>query len=153
MARAQALRRFVHEHITAKNLDTAFATASETARMKRGDCSEHAVLLCALLRAAEIPARTASGLVYADAFAGERDLFGWHMWTQALIGGKWVDLDATLPVRYDAAHVLVGTSSLAEGMGDADLSHLLILLGNLEIEVLEVNGEPIAPEEASAPAP
>jgi hypothetical protein len=138
MARAEAMRRFVYEHISAKDLDTAFASASETARMKTGDCSEHGVLLCAMLRAGGIPARVASGLVYADAFAGEKDIFGWHMWTQALIDGKWVDFDATLENRYDAAHVLTGTSSLSEGAGESDLASLLMLIGNLEIEVIEV---------------
>ena len=40
-----------------------------------------------MLRADGIPARVASGLVYADGFLGSRDIFGWHMWTQALIDG------------------------------------------------------------------
>ena len=58
--------------------------------------------------------------------------------TIALIDGKWVDFDATLPVRHSAAHVLTGTSSLADGLGSTELSSLLVLLGNLEIEVLDV---------------
>lgn len=153
MARAEALRRFVHKHITAKDLDTAFATASETALMKTGDCSEHGVLLCAMLRAEGIPARAASGLVYADAFAGEQDIFGWHMWTQALIDGRWVDFDATLPSRYDAAHILTGTSSLGESVGESDLAPMLLLLGNLQVEVVEVDGERIEREEVAVPAP
>ena len=136
--RAEALRKFVHKHISKKGLATAFASASETVRMRTGDCSEHGVLLAALLRADGIPARITTGLVYAESFGGEKDIFGWHMWTQALIDGKWVDFDATLPVRYSAAHVLTGTSSLAEGIGSTELSSLLVLLGNLEIEVLEV---------------
>ena len=136
--RAEALRTFVHKHISKKGLATAFASASETVRMRTGDCSEHGVLLAALLRADGIPARITTGLVYAQFFGGEKDIFGWHMWTQALIDGKWVDFDATLPERYSAAHVLTGTSSLAEGIGSTELSSLLLLLGNLEIEVLEV---------------
>jgi transglutaminase-like putative cysteine protease len=135
---AEAMRAFVHRHINAKALDTAFATASETAKMRTGDCSEHGVLLCAMLRSQGIPARVATGLVYADSFAGERDIFGWHMWTQALIDGRWTDLDATLTRPYDAAHVLVGTSSLADGAPGTELAAMLSLLGNLEIEVLEV---------------
>ncbi|MBT8486525.1 MAG: transglutaminase domain-containing protein [Phycisphaerales bacterium] len=137
-ARAEAMRGFVHRHISQKSLDTAFATASETARMRTGDCSEHGVLLCALLRSQKIPARVATGLVYADQFAGERDIFGWHMWTQALIDDRWVDFDATLADRFDAAHVLTGASSLAEGMGGSDLSSVMLLLGNIEIDVLDV---------------
>jgi transglutaminase-like putative cysteine protease len=95
------------------------------------------VLLCALLRAGGVPARVASGLVYADGMLGEQAIFGWHMWTQALIDGKWVDFDATLPNRYDAAHVLTGTSSLADGAGSSDLAAVMMLIGNLEIEILD----------------
>ena len=43
------------------------------------------VLLAAMLRAAEIPSRVAVGVIYVERFAGERDVFGYHMWTQALI--------------------------------------------------------------------
>lgn len=136
--KAERLRRLVHRHISKKGLATAFASASETARTRTGDCSEHGVLLAALLRAQGIPSRVAMGLVYADSFAGAENIFGWHMWTQALIDDKWVDFDATLPVRYSATHVLTGTSSLADGIGSTDLSSLLLLMGNLEIEVEDV---------------
>jgi transglutaminase-like putative cysteine protease len=137
-ARAEALRRFAHDHISAKDLDTAFATASETAKTRTGDCSEHGVLLCAMMRAAGIPARVACGLLYVDSFAGRTSVFGWHMWTQALIDGRWVDYDATLPVRSDALHVLTGASALADDQGMDDMASMLLLIGNLEIEVIEL---------------
>ena len=149
MARAEAMRAFVHDHVRRKSLDTAFASASETARTRTGDCSEHGVLLCALLRADGIPARVASGLIYADQIAGQDDVFGWHMWTQALIDGRWVDFDATLPVRYDAVHVLTGTSSLSQLEPASDLGGMMMLLGNLEVDVLEV-GHTKVPEAAPA---
>ncbi|MHC4416065.1 MAG: transglutaminase domain-containing protein [Planctomycetota bacterium] len=138
MAKAEAMRASVHRLVSEKGLDTAFATASETARMKSGDCSEHAVLLCAMLRAEGIPARVAIGLIYAERFLGQRSIFGWHMWTQALVDGAWVDFDATLPRRYHAAHVLVNTSSLDDGTLNTELASTLVLMGNLEIEVVEV---------------
>jgi transglutaminase-like putative cysteine protease len=141
LARADALRAAVRLYISSKGLDTGFATASETARTRTGDCSEHAVLLCALLRAQEIPARVAIGLVYAEAFLGHEAIFGWHMWTQALIDGRWVDLDATLGSRYHAGHVLTAVSSLDEGGIDAALASSLLLMGNLRIEVVEVGYE------------
>jgi hypothetical protein len=138
MKRAEAMRAFVHTYITNPNLDVPFASASETARTRSGDCSEFGVLLAAMLRADGIPARVASGLVYADQFAGSDDIFGWHMWTQAIIDGKWVDFDATLPVRYNAGHVLTGTSSLADGQGTADMAGMIMLIGNLEIDIIDV---------------
>ena len=136
--RAEALRRFVHQFIQTKNLDTAFASASETARTKSGDCSEHAVLLCALLRASDIPARVASGMIYAESFMGKQGIFGWHMWTQALIDGRWVDFDATLTRRFNAVHILTGVSSLRDGLGASDMAAMLQLIGNVEISVLDV---------------
>ena len=139
--RARAMRAFVHRDVSAKGLDIAFATASETARLKSGDCSEHAVLLCAMLRADGIRARVAIGLIYVDRFLGERGIFGWHMWTQALIDGSWVDFDATLPRRYHAAHVLTTTSSLADGALSAELASTLLLMGNLQIDVVDVGYE------------
>ncbi len=140
-AKAEAMRSFVHRHINRKGLQTAFASASETARTRTGDCSEHAVLLCAMLRAQDIPARIAMGLVYADAFAGHEGIFGWHMWTQALIDGAWVDFDATLPQRYNAAHVLTAVSSMNDGMGTSDMANMMLLMGNIEIEVVSVEYE------------
>ena len=139
--KADAMRRFVRRYISNKDLDTAFATASEVARLKSGDCSEHAVLLCAMLRSQEIPARVAVGLIYAESFLQQRGVFGWHMWTQALIDGKWVDYDATLRRRYHAAHVLTSTSDLNDGALSGELATALQLIGNLEIDVVEVGYE------------
>ena len=138
MARADALRTFVSRHISDKDLDTAFATASETARMRTGDCSEHGILLCAMLRAEGIPARVATGLVYVDQMFGRDSFFGWHMWTQALIDGRWIDLDATLENRYNALHVLTATSSMSDASGMSDLATVMQLMGNLEIEIEDV---------------
>jgi hypothetical protein len=138
MAQAESLRKTVNKHISKKGMATAFASASETARTRTGDCSEHGVLLCALLRANGIPARVATGLVYVENFMDHQDIFGWHMWTQALIDGRWVDFDATLPRRYNAVHILTGTSSLNENFGAGDLSAIMQLVGNLDVQVLEV---------------
>ncbi len=138
MSKADALRRVANKRISKKEMSTVFACASETAKTQIGDCSEHGVLLAALLRAQGIPSRVAMGLVYVDAFMGEEGIFGWHMWTQALIDGRWVDLDATLPVRYNAAHVLTGTSPLADGLMAADMASIIQLIGNIDIQVLEV---------------
>lgn len=143
-ARAEALRRFVYHHISDKNLGTAFATASETARSCKGDCSEHGVLLAAMLRAAEIPSRVAVGVVYVDRFAGQRNVFGYHMWTQALLetdaGPAWIDLDATLDARtpFDATHIAFAASALGEGEAISSLAGIAPLLGTLEIDVVEV---------------
>ena len=142
LEKAEACRRFVYKFISKKSLGVGFATATEICSTKEGDCSEHGVLLCALLRANGIPARVASGLIYADSFAGAEKIFGYHMWAQALIeiDGKdrWVDLDATLPtVSYDATHICLGTSELAEGDMASSMSSVASNMGRLQIKVVE----------------
>jgi transglutaminase-like putative cysteine protease len=139
--RAEALRRFVFSYIKKKNLGVGFATATEVARTREGDCTEHGVLLVALLRASGIPARAATGLIYADSFAGGKDIFGYHMWAQALITvdgvSKWVDLDGTLPPKtpYDATHITLAVTPLNEGDGMSGMASIAPLLGRLQISV------------------
>lgn len=141
--RAEAIRRFVFNHIGKKSLGVGFATASETARTREGDCTEHAVLLVAMLRGAGIPSRAATGVVYADQFEGQSRIFGYHMWAQALltVNGTptWVDLDAALSEEkaFDATHLTLGVSTLAEGEIGAGMTTLAPLLGRVAIEVEE----------------
>lgn len=152
-AKAEACRRFVHRFIKEKGLSVAFATASEIAARPEGDCTEHGVLLAALLRANGIPSRAVVGLIYADQFAGAENIFGYHMWAQALltIDGqpRWVDLDATLNDRtpYDATHITLDTTDLGDGSPTGGLAAIATLLGRLEVKVESVEHEP-----ASVPA-
>ena len=139
--RAETLRDFVYGFVETKDLGTGFATASEVCRTASGDCTEHAVLLAALLREERIPSRVVSGLIYIDGFAGERSGFGFHMWTQALltVDGRpsWVDLDAVLPkgTHMDAAHIPVTTFDLTDDELVNAMTPVVSLLGNIEIEV------------------
>jgi transglutaminase-like putative cysteine protease len=58
---------------------------------RSGDCTEHAVLLAALLRKAGLPARIAYGFLLTEAgFIG-------HAWTEAYDGTRWHWLDASFP--------------------------------------------------------
>jgi len=142
--RAEALRRFAHLYIDEKNLGVGFATASEVCRTREGDCSEHAVLLAAMLRAADIPSRVATGLIYAEQFVGRSGIFGYHVWTQALVevdgAPTWLDLDATLHAAtpFDATHIALSTSALGESDTMNAMSAVAAVLGALEIEVVEV---------------
>lgn len=139
--RAEALRRFVYGHIDRKNLATGFATASEVARTRAGDCTEHAVLLAALLRADGIPARVASGLVYVDGIDDAGPVFGYHMWTQAMLevegARRWVDLDATLSDKrpFDATHIALTVSGLGDGETFEAMLPLAGIIGNLSITI------------------
>ncbi len=138
--RSERLRSAVFNHLNRKNLSSALASASEAVRTRSGDCTEHAVLLAALLRTQGIPSRVVVGLVWCERFAGASDVFGWHLWTQALIAGRWIDLDATLPAGgsvFHPGHVALATTALADPAGDAAWVRLLSAIGNLRIEVLD----------------
>ncbi len=144
---AQKLCRFVHGYIDKRDLSVGFASAGEVARTRRGDCTEFAVLLASLLRAINIPSRIASGLVYADQFMGHRHIFGYHMWTQAWIGGKdgcWIDFDAALnPNQFDATHIGITTSSLADGQYTNDLVRMAPILGRINVKILKLQGNSV----------
>jgi hypothetical protein len=108
---AIAGEKFVHGHLKLKNFSSAMATASEVARSRSGDCTEHGILLAALLRAKKIPSRVVTGMVYATSLKG----FGGHMWTEAYLKGRWVPLDATLAHGHgDAVHLKTGDSALED---------------------------------------
>ncbi|CAN5869942.1 hypothetical protein BH11PLA1_BH11PLA1_15310 [soil metagenome] len=140
--RAEALRTFVRKFIKQKDLSVGFATASETARTATGDCTEHAVLLAAMLRGIHIPSRVVSGLVYAEGFAGAENIFGYHCWAQALLpdaagAERWVNLDAALtdsPV-FDATHIMIQSSLMRDGEMDNLMLKAVPLLGRLTIHV------------------
>jgi transglutaminase-like putative cysteine protease len=151
--KAEALRREVYTFIADKNLGTGMGSSTEVLRTKEGDCTEHGVLLCAALRKVGIPARVATGLIYADAFAGGKDIFGYHMWAQALLEvdgvKRWVDLDATLPNAkpYDATHITIATSDLSDESGTLSLLNVASVMGRLQISVQEVDHAQDTPKE------
>lgn len=136
--RAEAIRNFVNHYIRRKSLGVGLASAAEVARNREGDCTEHAVLTAAMLRAAGIPSRIATGLVLVDEFAGQKSIFGYHMWTQALVDGCWVDFDATLPQRFDATHIALSFSTSNEDDFLGQMTRLLPLMGRLKIDVVSV---------------
>ena len=138
-ALADRLRRFVTDYVADKNLNIGFGTASEVCRTKEGDCSEHGVLLAALGRLSGLPSRVAVGVAYLPVFGGREHIFGYHMWTQFFIDGRWIDVDAAIPeTECSPTRIAFATSSL-KNAGLADLSlPLLSKIGAIDIDVLEV---------------
>jgi len=140
--KAELARRFVYQFVEDKSLDVGFASASEVCRTRQGDCTEHATLLAAMLRTQGIRSRVVSGLIYAEEFAGRSRIFGYHMWTQALVKDssgayRWVDVDGTLPadVPFDATHIALSASAMTDGESINSMAALAPLLGRLEVEV------------------
>lgn len=131
--------------MTGVNLATGSATASEVARTRSGDCTECSVLLAAMLRANGIPSRCVTGLAYSDQdFAGQSDVFVYHMWTQAWITegddapGQWVDLDAAM-WRYTGTHIALGVSDMDDAGAAGDMIEMIPMMNGLEIEVVETH--------------
>ncbi len=131
---AVALEKYVNQIVTLKNFSQAFDTAAEVARNREGDCTEHSVLLAALARVRGIPARVAIGLVYQPATQS----FVYHMWNELWIADHWVPMDATLGRGgIGGAHLKLTDSNLS-GRKPIAVSCRLQVIGQLQIEILEV---------------
>ena len=103
---AEKLCRWVYASINDKKMSGGFASSLTALRTLSGDCTEHTVLFIALARAAGIPARICSGIVFA------KDAFYYHFWPEVYVG-KWVQMDPTLDqIIADANHIQLGGSTL-----------------------------------------
>jgi len=133
---ARSLEQYVHQAIRKKNFSQAFSSAAQVAKTREGDCTEHAVLLAALCRARELPARTAVGLVYFPQAQG----FAYHMWTETYINDRWIPLDATLGKGgIGAAHLKISHSNLDGAGAYAAFLPVVQVLGQLKLEIAEVH--------------
>ena len=102
---ARMIMDWVYENIE-KIPTISVPNAKQTLIRRRGDCNEHAALMTALLRAAGIPSRIATGLVYNN------EKFYYHAWNEAYIDG-WITMDAIfkqMPV--DATHIKLITGGI-----------------------------------------
>ena len=133
------LVRFVHEHVAAKGLDRGYAPAVATLESKAGDCTEHSVLLSALLRARGIPTRLVDGVVVDQTRAG------YHEWVEVYLEGEgFVAADPTFGVFPAGPERL----KLAEGSTSPD-EHLLLSLAaarllkpGTRVDVIETAAQP-----------
>ena len=100
-------------------------SGSDVLKSKVGVCRDYAILFASLARAAKIPSKVVSGLIYTDG------AFYYHAWVECYVG-KWVPFDATLASDFvDATHI-----KLAEG--DATTMYSLAkVIGSLKVEVKE----------------
>jgi transglutaminase-like putative cysteine protease len=130
---ALGLERLVHNWIHDKDFQQVFATASDVFESHRGDCTEHAVLLAAVCRARELPARLVVGLIYVP----EQQGFLFHLWTEVWWDQKWHGLDATLGRGgIGATHLKLHAFTLANDNPLADMAAVSQVIGQLEIRVV-----------------
>jgi transglutaminase-like putative cysteine protease len=104
------LGEWLREHVEYETGTTSVSTtAVEVLRAGRGVCQDYAHLGIAVLRAARIPARYASGYLYPDELGGEIGEVHQgqsHAWLEAWVG-DWHPLDPTSGSPVAERHVLV----------------------------------------------
>jgi hypothetical protein len=99
--------------------------ATEILKTKEGVCRDYAVLTATLLRAAGVPSRLVSGLVY------EVGSFYYHAWVEVWDGTSWVGVDSTLP----SGKLTAGHIELAQG--NVEEAFTFTFLDRVKLEVLD----------------
>lgn len=123
--RAGLLQRFVATEIKGDVIDSQ--SPLETLQKKRGNCQSHARLYTALARAAGIPTRFVSGLVY------QGQGFLYHSWAESYLDGRWLPIDPTMgEMPADLTHL-----KLAEGDSLDEMGALAGLIGRVKARVVE----------------
>lgn len=103
---AEKLCQWVYKSIAEKKMSGGFGSSLTALDSLSGDCTEHTVLFIALARAAGIPARICSGIVFA------KDAFYYHFWPEVYVG-NWIQMDPTLGQTIaDANHIQFGGSTM-----------------------------------------
>jgi hypothetical protein len=126
----QLICEWVFKNLKIGNSTVAEKSAIETLRDKSGDCTEYAVLLCALGRASGIPVRRIGGLVFDGLH------FGYHAWDEVYLG-KWIPVDATRNrVGIPAGYIKLGETEEGEKENKITLLKIVKMVGNVSIEII-----------------
>lgn len=128
--KAKRICRWVYRNLDRSLPRLTIPSAAEALKSRKGDCNEHAALVAALARAADVPAKVCTGLMYLQG------AFYYHAWNEIFLPGKgWIPLDATWDqFPADATHL-----KLSEG--DAgEMATLLKTVGRIRLKILESEG-------------
>ena len=125
LEKIEQLADWVHRKIKKRPV-LSVPDALSTLKNRMGDCNEHSVLLAALARAAGIPARVETGLVYLT------DRFYYHAWNLVYIG-EWITVDALYgQIPADVTHLRFTS-------GSAHLpTDLIGLIGKVKIHIIDM---------------
>ena len=128
---AEKLCQWVHTAITEKKVSGGFGSSLTALESLSGDCTEHTVLFIALARAAGIPARICSGIIFGQ------DAFYYHFWAEVYVG-RWVQMDPTLGQTIaDANHIQLDGSTLESDNLNEFAEGIFRTLNQLEIAIVE----------------
>lgn len=134
LKKARRIETWVHNNMK-WTFHEALATADHVARTLEGDCTEFAMLMAAMCRAEGLPSRTAIGLIYADVKGAP--CFGFHMWTEVWIKGRWVAFDATIGKGHVAAtHLKITDHSWHDERTMTPIFPVIRVVGRVQIDVL-----------------
>jgi hypothetical protein len=126
--KVRRLVKFTHEYVKPA-FSATLPQIHDLLDNKKGDCKSYALLLTTLARAAGIPSREVSGLLYVG---DDYKAFGGHAWNEVVLDGVWVPVDASLnETEVNAAHVSFGSEQRA-------IANLLNTLGKLSFRLVEV---------------
>lgn len=137
--KCKRLTQYVWKHLRVSPFSTAMLPASEILKNMRGDCTEHAVLLSALMRCQGIPSRVVVGFVYVP----NPSAFVPHMWTEAFVDEKWIPFDSTRgPIGVGVTHLKVSDSVLTDDIasGTTLFIPLLSFLGRATVDAVAEYG-------------
>lgn len=152
LAAVQRIVGWTWAHVAKESGARGTATAVEVLAEKKGDCTEHATLVVALCRAAGVPARAISGIVYLVTDDG-RPVAGYHAWAEAWVG-RWIPVDATIPeIGTSARYLRMGVDEPGEAR---PASFLAAVASSPRLAILaykHFGAERVQTAPAAAPAP
>ena len=130
------LTRSVHQIIAERTEINGFAKASSVAEYLLGDSTERAILLTALLRKRNIPARIVLGLKYLPGSPGR---LVYHPWTIAYVDQTWMHLDPSEGGLAAADRLVLSTSDLSSGDEFEAIVPLLETMRMIQVEIAGQN--------------
>jgi hypothetical protein len=126
---ARRIRAWVHGHMQKPNNVATPRTAAEILRSRDGVCRDYATLFTAVARAAGVPTRICTGMIY---FEGR---FFYHAWVECQLTGEvdgWYAFDPTLSDDFvDATHIKFTQGDPTSMYG------AIRIIGQVQAEILE----------------
>ena len=130
---ALAIRNRVYNYLDKTESDQILASALVAATERKGDCTEHAMLVASACRAQKIPARVAIGLIYDE----PSESMVYHMWTEVWTGNNWFPIDATRPhPHFVATRIKMSDENLNNVSDFGIVAPVIRAAGRVEVELV-----------------
>ncbi len=131
---ALRLNNWVYKNLGKMESEPRPINCLQVLAQKKGDCSEHSLLMATLARSVGLPSRLVAGLTAL------RDGLYYHAWVEVYVG-EWVEMDPTWgEAGVDAGHLLLARSA----MDDISYARMSLdtgrTLGTLSMSVVEAVG-------------